>query len=158
MSPSDCRVARVKCPITTTHSRTTHSSQREKNGKQRPLGIPAIFNRASQALVVNALEQEWEARFEPKSYGFPPGRGCHDAISAIFTVARGSTRRCWVLDADLAAALDRIDHDHLLSALGTFPARELVGRWLKAGVVDRDRFAPTEEGTPQGGVMTPPTQ
>jgi RNA-directed DNA polymerase len=60
------------------------------NGKQRPLGIPVIFDRAQQAQVVSALEPEWEARFEPKSYGFRPGRGCHDAIEAIFHVARGS--------------------------------------------------------------------
>jgi RNA-directed DNA polymerase len=77
----------------------------------------------------SALEPEWEARFEPKSYGFRPGRGCHDAISCIFlTVERQVRRRCWALDADLAAAFDRIDHSHLLSQLGTFPARELVER------------------------------
>ncbi len=126
------------------------------NGKQRPLGIPVIFDRALQAHVAGALEPEWEARFEPKSYGFRPGRGCQDAISAIFLTVKGKNpRRCWVLDADLAAAFDRIDHSHLLAALGTFPARELVEQWLKAGVVDKGRFAPTEEGTPQGGVVSP---
>ncbi|MDR5728544.1 MAG: group II intron reverse transcriptase/maturase [Terriglobia bacterium] len=126
------------------------------NGKKRPLGIPVIFDRALQAHVVNALEPEWEARFEPKSYGFRPGRGCQDAISAIFLTVKGKTpRRCWVLDADLAAAFDRIDHSHLLSALGTFPARGLVEQWLRAGVVEKGRFAPTEEGTPQGGVISP---
>jgi len=109
-----------------------------------------------QAQVVNALEPEWEARFEPKSYGFRPGRGCHDAISSIFHTVHGSSaRRCWVLDADLAAAFDRIDHSHLLAALGRFPARGLIERWLKAGVVEKGRFAPTEEGTPQGGVVSP---
>ena len=107
------------------------------NGKKRPLGIPVIFDRALQAHVVNALEPEWEARFEPKSYGFRPGRGCHDTISCIFTIVRGkSARRCWALDADLAAAFDQIDHPHLLTALGTFPARELIERWLKAGVIE----------------------
>jgi RNA-directed DNA polymerase len=111
------------------------------NGKQRPLGIPVIFDRAQQAQVVSALEPEWEARFEPKSYGFRPGRGCHDAIEAIFHVARGpNPSRCWILDADLAAAFDRIDHSHLLASLGTFPARELVERWLKAGVVEQSRL------------------
>lgn len=126
------------------------------NGKQRPLGIPAIFDRALQAHVVNALEPEWEARFEPKSYGFRPGRGCHDAISAIFLTVKGKNpARCWVLDADLAAAFDRIDHSVLLEAIGTFPARGLVERWLKAGVIENGRFAPTEEGTPQGGVVSP---
>lgn len=126
------------------------------NGKRRPLGIPVLFDRALQAQVVNALEPEWEARFEPKSYGFRPGRGCHDAIEAIFHVARGpNPSRRWVLDADLAAAFDRIDHSHLLAQLGAFPAREQVGQWLKAGVVENGRFAPTEEGTPQGGVISP---
>ena len=56
------------------------------------LGIPVIADRALQALAVNALEPEWEARFEPKSYGFRPGRGCHDAIEAIYTTSRAQTR------------------------------------------------------------------
>jgi len=63
--------------------------------------------------------------------------------------------RRWVLDADLAAAFDRIDHNLLLSHLGTFPARDQVQQWLKAGVVEQGRFTPTEEGTPQGGVVSP---
>lgn len=126
------------------------------NGKQRPLGIPVIVDRVLQARVVNALEPEWEARFEPRSYGFRPGRGCHDAIEAIFQVAKGANPgRRWVLDADLAAAFDRIDHERLLGQLGTFPARELIADWLAAGVVDKGRFTPTEEGTPQGGVVSP---
>lgn len=125
-------------------------------GKQRPLGIPVLVDRVQQARVVNALEPEWEARFEPRSYGFRPGRGCHDAIDAIFHVARGANPlRCWVLDADLAAAFDRIDHQHLLNQLGTFPARGLIADWLTAGVVEKGRFTPTEEGTPQGGVVSP---
>lgn len=127
------------------------------HGKRRPLGIPVLRDRVLQAMVLNALEPEWEARFESKSYGFRPGRGCHDAIEAIFMVAaRGTaTRRPWVLDADLAGAFDRIEHDRLLEALGTFPARERVRAWLKAGVFEAGRFAPTEEGTPQGGVISP---
>jgi RNA-directed DNA polymerase len=125
-------------------------------GKRRPLGIPVILDRVLQARVVNALEPEWEARFEPRSYGFRPGRGCHDAIEAIFHVARGGNpRRRWVLDADLAGAFDRIDHSYLLRQLGTFPARGLIAEWLKAGVIEEGRFAPTEEGTPQGGVVSP---
>jgi len=77
------------------------------NGRRRPLGIPVIADRALQAVVLGALEPEWEARFEPKSYGFRPGRGCHDAIEAIFcTVVGRNPHRRWILDADLAAALD----------------------------------------------------
>ncbi|HEY5248262.1 MAG TPA: group II intron reverse transcriptase/maturase [Dermatophilaceae bacterium] len=127
-----------------------------KKGGRRPLGIPVIVDRVLQARVVNALEPEWEARFESKSYGFRPGRGCHDAIDAIFHVAKGANpKRQWVLDADLAAAFDRIDHDHLLGMLGMFPARGLIAGWLKAGVVEEGRFTATEEGTPQGGVVSP---
>ncbi|GAA2427605.1 hypothetical protein GCM10010191_45650 [Actinomadura vinacea] len=102
------------------------------------------------------MEPEWEARFEPKSYGFRPGRGCHDAIGAIYSTLNGKNpQRVWVLDADLTAAFDRIDHARLMAALGTFPARGLVRQWLRAGVVDRGRFAPTDEGTPRGGVISP---
>ena len=124
--------------------------------KRRPLGIPVIADRCHQARVVNALEPEWEARFEPKSYGFRPGRGCHDAIQACFEVAKGpSPKRPWVLDADLAGAFDRIAHDHILTMLGTFPARGMIRQWLKAGVVEQGRLHRTEEGTPQGGVVSP---
>jgi RNA-directed DNA polymerase len=147
---------RVRHPVTVGAQPVKRVYIPKANGKQRPLGIPVIVDRVRQAQVVNALEPEWEARFEPKSYGFRPGRGCHDAIEAIYKVARGpNPSRRWVLDADLVAAFDRIDHDHLLSQLGTFPAREQVKRWLKAGVVDNGRLAPTEEGTPQGGVVSP---
>jgi RNA-directed DNA polymerase len=125
-------------------------------GKRRGLGIPVIADRALQALASSALEPEWEARFEPRSYGFRPGRGCHDAIEAIFAVGKGaSPARRWALDADLAAAFDRIGHSFLLSQLGTFPARDLVAAWLTAGVVEDGRLTPTGEGTPQGGVISP---
>ena len=125
-------------------------------GKRRGLGIPVIADRALQALASSALEPEWEARFEPRSYGFRPGRGCHDAIEAIYQVGKGaSPARRWALDADLAAAFDRIGHSFLLGQLGTFPARELVAGWLTAGVVEDGRLTPTGEGTPQGGVISP---
>jgi RNA-directed DNA polymerase len=126
------------------------------NGKQRPLGIPVLADRVQQARVKNALEPEWEARFEPRSYGFRPGRGCHDAIEIIFkTLCGNRSQRRWILDADLAGAFDRIDHDHLLDSLGTFPARGMVRAWLKAGVIESGEFTVTEEGTPQGGVISP---
>jgi RNA-directed DNA polymerase len=80
-------------------------------GKQRPLGIPVVVDRVLQARVLNALEPQWEARFEVKSCGFRPGRGCHDAIKAIFQVGKGANpARRWILDADLAAALEAWSH------------------------------------------------
>ena len=125
--------------------------------KMRPLGIPVLMDRCHQARVRNALEPEWEARFEPRSYGFRPGRSCQDAIAAIYTTCKGPmAKRLWALDADLAAAFDRINHDRLLEAIGGFPARDMIRDWLKAGVFEAGKgFAPTEEGTPQGGVISP---
>ena len=137
--------------------RRVYIPKASNRAKLRPLGIPVITDRCHQARVRNALEPEWEARFEPRSYGFRPGRGCHDAIAAIYNVCKGPwASRLWALDADLAAAFDRIDHDHLLASLGSFPARDMIRGWLKAGVFEAGKgFAPTVEGTPQGGVISP---
>jgi RNA-directed DNA polymerase len=128
----------------------------KSNGKRRALGIPVIVDRCLQAVTVGALEPEWEAQFESRSYGFRPGRGCHDAIQAVFLTARGARcKRTWVLDADLAAAFDNLDHDHLVGMLGMFPARAMIAKWLRAGVLDQGNLAPTERGSPQGGVISP---
>ena len=121
-------------------------------GKRRGLGIPVIADRALQALTAGALEPEWEARFESRSYGFRPGRSCQDAMQAVFVTARGTTcKRLWALDADLAAAFDRIEHSPLLAQLGTFPARGRIEQWLKAGVLDQGRLAPTERAARKAG-------
>jgi RNA-directed DNA polymerase len=150
------RVQQNSEPFKALPVRRVYIPKKGSSGKQRPLGIPVVADRVQQARVVNALEPEWEARFEPRSYGFRPGRGCHDAIAAIYLTAKGkSPQRRWVLDADLAAAFDRIAHDHILAMLGTFPARGMVAQWLKAGVVENGRLSRTEEGTPQGGVVSP---
>ncbi|MGF6889449.1 retron-type reverse transcriptase, partial [Nocardia sp. GAS34] len=128
-------------------------------GKRRPLGIPVIMDRCHQARVRNALEPEWEARFEPRSYGFRPGRSCADAIGSLYLTLKGPrAQRVWILDADLTAAFDNIGHRQLLESIGSFPARELIEGWLTAGVMQDGQFAPTEQGSPQGGVITPPTQ
>lgn len=125
------------------------------NGKQRPLGIPTVLDRGLQAMVKQALEPEWEARFEGSSYGFRPGRGCHDAIAKIYGLARPNKRKRWVVDADIKGAFDNIDHDFLLRAIGEAPGRELVRQWLKAGVMEDNSYHATETGTPQGGVISP---
>ena len=126
------------------------------NGKLRGLGIPVIADRAQQGRVRNALEPEWEARFEPRSYGFRPGRSCQDAIEAIFKAACGrNARKLWALDADLTAAFDQIDHSHLLTMLEGFPAKGMIRQWLQAGVIEKGRFTPTDDGVPQGGVISP---
>ena len=137
--------------------RRVYIPKASNRAKLRPLGIPVLMDRCHQQRVRHALEPEWEARFEPSSYGFRPGRSCQDAIAAIYNACKGPmAKRVWALDADLAAAFDRIDHDHLLAALGSFPARDMIRGWLKAGVFEAGKgFAPTGEGTPQGGVISP---
>lgn len=124
-------------------------------GRLRPLSIPTIHDRVMQAIVKNALEPYWEARFEPASYGFRPGRSCHDAIAKIFNIARPNKRKKWVLDADIEGAFDAISHDELLAVIGPFPARELIRQWLKAGYVEGGSRHRTETGAPQGGVISP---
>lgn len=122
--------------------------------EKRPLGIPTMHDRALQALVKLALEPEWEARFEPNSYGFRPGRSCHDAIVAIHNAIRFKAK--YVLDADIAKCFDRIAHKALLDKLNTFPTLRLqIRAWLKAGVMDGSQLSPVLEGTPQGGVISP---
>src|SRR5436305_9139331 len=126
------------------------------NGKRRHLGIPTILDRCWQGVVKNALEPEWEARFEGSSYGFRPGRGCHDAMARIYQLAKGTSTRKWVVDADIKGAFDNIGHEPLLRAIGQFPARGLVKQWLKAGYVELGQLHETPTGTPQGGVISPP--
>jgi len=127
----------------------------KSDGKQRPLGIPTIVDRALQARVKNAIEPEWGARFEGSSYGFRPGRSCHDAIGKIYLLARPNKRKKWIVDADIKGAFDNIGHDFLLRTLDEVPGRELIRQWLKAGVMEDGAFHATETGTPQGGVISP---
>src|SRR6266487_3471849 len=125
------------------------------NNKLRPLGIPVIMDRCLQAMIKNALEPSWEARFEGTSYGFRPGRSCHDAIEKIYRLARPNMTKKWVLDADIRGAFDNISHAYLLKTIGPVPGKELIKQWLKAGYVEYGTFHATEQGTPQGGVISP---
>ncbi len=127
-----------------------------KPGKdeKRPLGIPTMFERARQALAKLAMEPQWEALFEAHSYGFRPGRSCHDAIEAIFDAIKHKAK--YILDADIAGCFDHISHPALLQKLNTYPAlRQAIRGWLEAGVLTEGEFTPTERGTPQGGVISP---
>ncbi|NEO24827.1 MAG: group II intron reverse transcriptase/maturase [Moorea sp. SIO4G2] len=126
------------------------------NGKKRPLGIPGMIDRCIQGIVKNALEPHWEAKFEPSSYGFRPGRSTHDARQRIFNNIKGeNNRKWWVLDADISGCFDNIAHKPLLETLGNFPAKKLIAQWLKAGYIDKNVFYESESGTPQGGIISP---
>lgn len=127
---------------------------------KRPLGIPTIADRAKQQLAKLALEPEWEAIFEPNSYGFRPGRSCHDAIEAIFLYLRHK-RTKYIFDADIRKCFDRINHDALLKKLETFPLMEnQIRSWLQADIMEGYANAPkgvskSTMGTPQGGIISP---
>lgn len=136
--------------------------------EKHPLGIPIILDRAKQKLVLMALEPEWEAKFEPGSYGFRPGRSPHDAIEACFRYLRNKTGKTnvkkFIMDADLKRCFDNIDHDYLLAKLECSPRIALqIRAWLKAGIFEGLSLAPEEYGnvvencigTPQGGVISP---
>jgi RNA-directed DNA polymerase len=124
-------------------------------GKVRPLGIATVRDRALQAIVKNALEPAWEAHFEGSSYGFRPGRSCHDAMQKIYGLARSRSTKPWNLDADIQAAFDNIGRNHLLDAIGPVPGRELIKQWLKAGYLEGGVIHDTPTGVPQGGVISP---
>jgi RNA-directed DNA polymerase len=127
-----------------------------KPGKteKRGLGIPTIKDRCGQALFKLALEPEWEARFEPNSYGFRPGKNAHDAIATIQNCIQKRSK--YVIDADIAKCFDKIDHTALLNKIGfTGKYRKQIQYWLEAGVLDEGTFQKTTEGTPQGGVISP---
>lgn len=122
--------------------------------EKRPLGIPTMEDRATQALFKMAIEPEWEAIFEANSYGFRPARSAHDAIGAIFLSINRKPK--YVLDADISKCFDKINHQKLLAKLQTYPKlRRQIKAWLKSGVLDNEQFLATKEGTPQGGVCSP---
>jgi len=129
----------------------------KSNGKKRPLGIPTVRDRIEQAIIVNSLEPEWEAIFEPNSYGFRAGRSCQDAVAQnwIRLNASPNARNTWVLEADIQSFFDNIIHESILKRLGNFPKRNLIKGWLKAGFIFEGKYHPTETGTPQGGVISP---
>jgi RNA-directed DNA polymerase len=124
------------------------------SGEKRPLSIPSMKDRACQTLAKLALEPEWEAKFEPNSFGFRPGRSAHDAIEAIFDSINRKAK--WVLDADISKCFDRISHDYLLRKLNTSPTlKRVIHAWLKAGWVFEGIREKSDSGAPQGGPISP---
>jgi RNA-directed DNA polymerase len=122
--------------------------------ERRPLAILPMIDRCKQALVKLALEPEWEAQFEPHSYGFRPGRGTHDAIAAL--VVAIDRRPSFVFDADIEGAFDHINQAVVLEKVHTFPAlKRAINAWLTAGVMDGDTYSPSDMGIAQGGVLSP---
>lgn len=125
----------------------------KKNGKKRPLGIPTMYDRAMQALYLLALAPIAEVRADPNSYGFRPERSVADAIEQCFKMLAKRAAPEWVLEGDIKACFDRISHTWLL---GHVPMEQAILRkWLRAGFMEQHVLYPTDEGTPQGGIISP---
>jgi len=127
------------------------------DGGVRPLGIPTVVDRLIQQAVAQVLEAIWEMTFSEFSYGFRPGRSQHMAIEKARGYIKGGCG--FVVDLDLEKFFDRVNHDRLLSRLSTrVPDKrvlKLIGRFLRSGVMIGGLSEPTEEGTPQGGPLSP---
>lgn len=126
--------------------------------KERPLGIPALEDKLVQAGLVRILEQVYEQDFVDDSYGFRPGRGCHDALRALSrTVESGSIN--WIVEVDIKGFFDNVEHDWLKKfiahRIGDKRVQRYIVRFLKAGVFEEGQVHASEEGTPQGGVISP---
>jgi RNA-directed DNA polymerase len=127
-------------------------------GKTRPLGIPTVRDRVIQAAAKLVLEPIFEADFEgTSSFGFRPGLGPHDALAAVQEHAQQGFR--WVVDADLEQFFDTLDHQQLMLALrrrlSDGELLRLIYRWLKAGYLWEGSYHDTDQGSPQGGVLSP---
>src|SRR5713101_245273 len=127
----------------------------KKNGKKRPLGIPVMKCRAMQALYLLALDPVAETMADPNSYGFRPQRSTADAIEQCFCALGKQRSPQWILEGDIKGCFDAISHTWLLAHIPMEKA--ILKKWLKAGYMEQDVLHPTEEGTPQGGICTPPT-
>jgi RNA-directed DNA polymerase len=129
------------------------------NGDKRRLGIPTVKDRAMQMLIKFALEAEFEAKFEPHSFGFRPGRNAIDATHHLFhTLIKMKEKQDpsgWILDADISKCFDTIDHSALLTKIAQFPFCNVIRSWLKSGAVSHIGFEETTQGTPQGGIISP---
>jgi RNA-directed DNA polymerase len=123
------------------------------NGKERLLGIPTMHDRAMQALHLLALQPVSETRADPDSYGFRPERSTADAIMQCYMLLRKKGSAQWILEADIEGCFDHIDHQWLITHVPM--DKGILSKWLKAGVVDMGRLQRTEEGTPQGGIISP---
>lgn len=125
------------------------------NGKERPLGIPTMKDRAMQALHLLSLEPVVESQSDPNSYGFRRNRCTADAMSQLFVCLSKKASAQWVLEADIEGCFDHINHEWLVNHVHM--DRNIVRKWLKAGVVYKGQLTPTDAGTPQGGIITPAT-
>lgn len=128
------------------------------DGRQRPLGIAALEDKIVQRAVVTVLNAVYEEDFLGFSYGFRPGRGQHDALDVLCVAIKGK-RVTWIFDADIKGFFDAVDHSWLLRfvkhRVGDERITRLVGKWLKAGVLEDGQWCASEQGTPQGAVISP---
>lgn len=129
------------------------------NGGTRMLGIPTVVDRWIQQMLLAVLQPIFEPTFSEHSYGFRPGRSAHDAVGAAQRYVQAG--KSWVVDMDITKFFDHVNHDILMHRIGQRirdkRVLRLIGAYLRAGVMVEGLIVRTEEGTPQGGPLTPPT-
>ena len=125
----------------------------KKNGKMRPLGIPTMKDRAMQALHRLALDPIAETTADTNSYGFRSQRSTADAIEQCFNILAPKRSATWILEGDIKSCFDHISHEWLLANIPT--DKVILQKWLKAGFIEKSLFHLTDEGTPQGGIISP---
>jgi RNA-directed DNA polymerase len=125
----------------------------KSNGKERPLGIPTMTDRAMQALYLLALAPIAETTGDPNSYGFRTERSTADAMGQLFVCLSKKVSAQWVLEADIKGCFDHINHDWLIANVPT--DKTILRKWLKAGVIHKGQLQATNAGTPQGGIISP---
>jgi RNA-directed DNA polymerase len=126
---------------------------KKKNGKERPLGIPTMKDRAMQALFLSALDPVSETTADLSSYGFRLKRSCHDAIERCYIHLSRNDSATWILEGDIKGCFDNISHDWITNNI--LIDKQIVTKWLKSGFIDKNKLFPTKEGTPQGGIISP---
>jgi RNA-directed DNA polymerase len=127
----------------------------KRNGQRRGLGIPTMTDRAMQALYLLGLDPIAETLADGHSYGFRSERCCADALEQCHKILRGPTGPNWILEGDIKSCFDKISHNWLIDHIPM--DKEVLRKWLKAGFLEKHVLFATTEGTPQGGIVTPPT-
>lgn len=131
---------------------------KKTNGKQRPLGIPAVVDKIVQMAIKKILEAIYEPHFLNSSYGFRPKRNCHQALKAVHAMVMSKPIN-WIIDVDIKGFFENVDHHWMIECINQKISdpnfRSLVIKFLKAGAMEEGKYIKTEKGTPQGGILSP---
>lgn len=131
---------------------------KKSNGQSRPLGIPAVIDKVVQQAIKKVLEAIYEPHFLNCSYGFRPNRNCHQALKAVYKMIMTKPVN-WIVDVDIKSFFDNVKHSWMIECLNQKindpNFRSIIIKFLKAGVIEQGKYSQTQQGTPQGGILSP---